>query len=676
MRSGSGPAGVFPGMEPDERQCLRCGAPVDGVATRCGACGAPVATPGLEPVTVGEASGPDPRPGRLSQAATLPDRPAAPGADAARRRHLAPPAGAGGADYTLQGVIGQGGMGVVWAATQEGLGREVALKRLRPGAPRRTALQLLAEAQLTGALEHPGIVPVHEVGVDQDGLPFYTMRRLRGQTWSERWDELTLRQHIEVLLKVCDAVAYAHDRGVIHRDLKPANIFLGTYGEVVVFDWGLAVRVCELRQRPQPVLASGTPAYMAPEMARGDGRRIGPASDIYLLGAIIFEILTGQPPHSGDATVDVLLAAAENRLVADIPEGELGDIARRALAPDPDQRFPSVPALAQRLRVFLEHQDSIALGARAEARLASAESSDAYDDYARALHGFEDALALWPDNQAARRGLARARLAFAARARRAGDLDLAARLLLPDDPEHAEERMRIAVQVAQRQRRRRLLKTLQWLSALLGLSLLASLVLGYFLVRQERDRVIAIARERDAAEALLNRERQDELAAQRRLWRRVVQEDFGAPQLPREARVAGGRWAVAGGRLLAEGEAEALLALAVPVEDALVLQLDAEPGGVFALVIGDLTIEVAEGVAVRQRETALASAPLPPAAPALGRRLRLELADGRLRLLADGRTVIDRHGVAVRARELALRARPGSAFDNLKVEIPWDSPPR
>lgn len=662
----------------DHRRCLRCGSQLPPEETRCRVCGVAAPSLGIAPVTVaGEGPVPAPRQRpRLSRALTVPDA-SLPHAGDAPRRWLSPPPHPQPADYTLQGVIGQGGMGVVWSAVQAGLGREVALKRLRPGASARTAAQLLAEAALTGSLEHPGIVPVHEVGIDQDGLPFYTMRRLRGETWAERWTELTQRQHIEILLKVCDAVAYAHDQGVIHRDLKPANVFLGTYGEVIVFDWGLAVRLADLRARRQPLLASGTPAYMAPEMARADIQRIGPASDIYLLGAIIYEILTGQPPHGGEATVETLLAAAENRCLAAIPPGELGDIARQAMATDPDARFSTVRALSQRLRVFLEHQDSIALTGKAEERLAAARAAGDYDGFARALHAFEDALELWPDNQAARRGLSQARLAFAERARLAGDLDLAARLLEPDDPTHAAERLRVAVLATQRRRRRLMFRLLLGATILLSAALLASLVLGYLLVRIERDRVIAIARERDAAEASLQRERRDEAFDQQRMWRRLIQEDFSQPTLPRAVRIAAGRWAIVDGRLTVEGDEAGELHFLIPVHRGIVVQFDSEARSALRLIIGELSIDCFGDLAVvRYQGHTRAEIALPPTIAALGRRVRLEIDAGRLRLASDGRTLIDLADLPASAPHIALHAHPGSALDNLKIEVPWEDPTR
>ena len=164
--------------------------------------------------------------------------------------------------------------------------------------------KFLSEAVVTGDLDHPNIVPIYELGTNEDNALFYSMKRVQGTPWSkvhrreERWTE-----NLEILMKVADAVAFAHANGVVHRDLKPENVMLGDFGEVLVMDWGLALATASFRHADfvtGPDSMGGTPAYMAPEMATGPFELIGPASDIYLLGALLFEIVTGLPPHNGD----------------------------------------------------------------------------------------------------------------------------------------------------------------------------------------------------------------------------------------------------------------------------------------------------------------------------------------------------------------------------------------
>jgi tetratricopeptide (TPR) repeat protein/tRNA A-37 threonylcarbamoyl transferase component Bud32 len=282
--------------------------------------------------------------------------------------------------YTLSRLHATGGIGRVWLARDASLGRDVALKELRPeqaGQPVVWA-RFLKEAQVTGQLEHPGIVPIYELGQRQDDqAPFYTMRFVRGRTLAEataayhqRWARgeagpLELRELLTAFVGVCNAVAYAHSRGVLHRDLKPQNVVLGDYGEVMVLDWGLA----KLMNRPDEETAPlelpgdgqadatqqgqvlGTPAYMAPEQADGRLDLLGPASDVYGLGAILYEIITGQPPFHGTDTPAVLRqvvheAPARPRSLAKGTPPVLEAVCLRALAKAPNERYGTAKELA------------------------------------------------------------------------------------------------------------------------------------------------------------------------------------------------------------------------------------------------------------------------------------------------------------------------------------------
>ncbi|MHC4409983.1 MAG: serine/threonine-protein kinase [Planctomycetota bacterium] len=225
--------------------------------------------------------------------------------------------------------LGQGGMGVVYLALDSELNRRVAFKMIRSGETDPLAdesgpvsddmvARFMQEAVVTGGLEHPGIVPVYELGITPSGVPYYTMRLVRGERTLDDaiGDARAIEDRLGLLesfLKVCDAVGYAHSRGVIHRDLKPVNIALGQFGEVVVLDWGLAkmqqrpdlagsrwqARLDELREVTDLqtlTSALGTPGYMAPEAAFGEIEKIDARSDVYSLGAILHRILTGKLP--------------------------------------------------------------------------------------------------------------------------------------------------------------------------------------------------------------------------------------------------------------------------------------------------------------------------------------------------------------------------------------------
>ncbi|MBX6312025.1 MAG: protein kinase, partial [Isosphaeraceae bacterium] len=290
--------------------------------------------------------------------------------------------------YTLTRLHAQGGLGQVWLARDEDLGRDIALKELHPEQARNPAVwnRFLEEARITSQLEHPGIVPVYELKTSEDGHSYYTMRFIRGRTLGEAVAEyherlragqagpLDLLALLSVFLGVCQAVAYAHSRGVIHRDLKGQNIVLGDFGEVIVLDWGLA----KLVDRPEgeevlppvaiPIEAGrlatlqgqvlGTPAYMAPEQAEGRIDRVDHRSDIYGLGAILYQILTGQAPFIEGNTQELLRKVRQEeptrpRAICPSVPPPLEAICRKAMAKDPDHRYPLAADLAREVQRFL-----------------------------------------------------------------------------------------------------------------------------------------------------------------------------------------------------------------------------------------------------------------------------------------------------------------------------------
>jgi serine/threonine protein kinase len=314
-----------------------------------------------------------------------------------------------GERYNVLEKIGEGGMGVVYSVWDTRYERELAMKVCSagervPGKYRsRSATRFLDEARIIGRLEHPGVVPVHDLGVDPDGHIFFTMRRVKGHDFrtvlqmvhshSEGW---TRERALESLIRVCETLACAHSKGVIYRDLKPSNIMVGSYGQTYVIDWGLAkvrgrrdgkealirsgltsalprggeegTSRADLERESPPSLRTadgvivGTPSYMAPEQATGDQGRVGARADIYAMGAILYHLLTGRAPYSGDSSVvagDVL-----EQLRGDSPEPiealstgvskELIAICKRAMARDLSNRYASMDLLAEDLRAFLE----------------------------------------------------------------------------------------------------------------------------------------------------------------------------------------------------------------------------------------------------------------------------------------------------------------------------------
>ncbi len=341
-------------------------------------------------------------------------------------------------------------MGEIFRAEQAHLDRSIAVKRLRRErmAEPESRAAFLAEAVVTGKLQHPNIVPVHFLQQSEQGLGL-AMKLVEGRTWQEHLQKTPeLLPHLEILLQVCNAVAYAHSRGFLHLDLKPSNIMLGDFGEVLVLDWGLAVRFgadaggSRIRHCSSVQFPLGTPAFMAPEQALGRGDALGPWTDVFLLGGLLHRLLTGSPPHRGSQCLEVLRAAISVPVpvfAAEVPP-ELAQICRRALACDPKQRYGSVAQFQQDLREFLHHAESLQLtdNACSLLRAGQASSTARYQQFAQAVAAFYQAQQLWPGNRRAREGEAAARLAYARAAMQGGDLGLAeAQLRLCRAPEAA-----------------------------------------------------------------------------------------------------------------------------------------------------------------------------------------------------------------------------------------------
>ena len=251
-----------------------------------------------------------------------------------------------GVDYQVRNKLGEGGMGIVFSAVQTAVNRTVALKTLRKVEEATLAKQrnpqayedsrrkqFFYEAEITAELDHPNIPPIYELGVADDEVLFFTMKLIQGTEWEEVIGKKSREENLEILEKMMDAVAFAHSKNIVNRDLKPGNVMLGQYGEAYVTDWGLAVN---LNEGKQPGFG-GTPDYMAPEMAMFPemaaerGVKVDKASDIYLLGAILFQILHGTPPHIGKDPRARLKAAIDNSIVETTSEEPFMAIAVRSM---------------------------------------------------------------------------------------------------------------------------------------------------------------------------------------------------------------------------------------------------------------------------------------------------------------------------------------------------------
>ncbi|MDP3234801.1 MAG: serine/threonine-protein kinase [Myxococcales bacterium] len=331
-------------------------------------------------------------------------------------------------DLVVVGVLGEGGMGRVLLARQQSLGRNVAVKIARPNLPEKLSAALLHEGRTMGSLEHPCIVPVYALASD-DGRPALVMKRIDGVAWSHlladpgdpAWSRLApdggdhLEANVSVLIQVCNAIAFAHRNGVIHRDLKPSNVLIGDFGEVYVADWGVATTKPAPGEQRKPSLI-GTPVYLAPEMVTGDDAQMDERTDIFLLGAILFEVLARRPPWGGADLKSVLREALEcsvPSLPSTAPE-ELVEVCRKAMARSPNDRYADALQLRDALLAWRRHRGSVELARAAHQQLdelLSVLRSGSKDRVvispllSASRFGFAQALKDWPENELAKAGL-------------------------------------------------------------------------------------------------------------------------------------------------------------------------------------------------------------------------------------------------------------------------------
>ncbi len=352
------------------------------------------------------------------------------------------------ARYDLRRVLGAGGMGEVRLYRDHRIGREIAVKVMHSGtAASGTALErFVREARIQGQLEHPAVVPVYDLGASADGAAYFSMKRVRGRALDEiirllaTNDEATRarysrRKLLSAFATVCLSVDFAHTRGVLHRDIKPANIMLGDFGEVHLLDWGVArilgaveptddlpaIEATDAGSDTASTRAGaivGTPGYMAPEQARGQHELLDRRTDVYALGAVLFELLALEPLHTGATATERLVSTLEGcdprpshrAPTAEIPP-ELDDICARVLEAERDARFATAGALAEAVERFLdgdrdlERRRSLAEQHLARARDAAARArtdpATAHQDRGEAMREVTRALAFDPENKPA-----------------------------------------------------------------------------------------------------------------------------------------------------------------------------------------------------------------------------------------------------------------------------------
>ncbi|MDK2971305.1 MAG: eukaryotic-like serine/threonine-protein kinase [Candidatus Sumerlaeota bacterium] len=400
----------------------------------------------------------------------------------------------GPAGYGLLTLVGEGGFGEVWEAIQMSLGRIVAVKRMSdrlvkdmeddPEELKTLEDDFQREALTTALLEHPNIVPVHDLGLDEEGRPLLAMKMVRGK----RWDDLlyndlvkltpdeVLARHLPILIDVAQAVAFAHARGIVHRDIKPSQVMVGEFGETLLMDWGIAVLYnpdlldddCKQLAdeiAPTPAKAfnpTGTPAYMAPEQTTKTALQIGPWTDIYLLGGILYYLLTGRSPHSAGTSAESFALAAKGIVhppeeVAggrEIPR-ELAAIALKAMAKRPSDRHGTVKSFIADLENYMtgagNRQKSMKVTQEVAAKVAKGFSS--YQELTESHNLLIQAVSLWPQNPMAPPLQVKVRTTYAQMALRNGDLVLAR--LMAEGIEVPEAKAPLMGEIVSRERRKR-----------------------------------------------------------------------------------------------------------------------------------------------------------------------------------------------------------------------------
>ncbi|HUU00207.1 MAG TPA: serine/threonine protein kinase [Myxococcota bacterium] len=381
--------------------------------------------------------------------------------------------------YELLEMLGRGGMGIVVGARQESLGREVAIKIARKVAVAKNSTtgglieQFANEACVTASLDHPNVIPVHTLARDPDGHLFFTMKKVSGVDWEQLLNPSSIRKpserrrvaelaagmnlddQIEILMKVADAVAYAHSKKILHRDLKPENIMIGSFGEVLLMDWGLAMGfgdknpyLLDPEKKPQLV---GTPGYLAPEQATGRMQEFGPPTDIYQLGGILYRILTGHSPHWDKEVMAAVHKAARGEVTPPDEESdkkidaELERIVVKALAPRPADRYQTISEFKADIKRYRANSESLAVAAAADrmldelcaelgvckiddprvGRLEKDRVTLVYTRLSECIGAFGQAINLWPENKLACKGRFQALDLQVRLAMEQGDLSLA-----------------------------------------------------------------------------------------------------------------------------------------------------------------------------------------------------------------------------------------------------------
>ncbi len=345
--------------------------------------------------------------------------------------------------------------------------------------------RFLNEASILGRLSHPNIIPVYDFGITSQDQPFYTIETISGVPWSKVIHAQSLKKNLGYWKRIADALIYTHTRGVVHLDVNPQNVLLGQQGQLVLGRWQCAT----LLEGEESKQTESTPGYMPPEIAKGEPPQV--QSDIYLLGAILFEILTGKPPHPGKTEMERLSNALENKIQPTQSKHPLMEVAYHALAREPEARYASVLEFKETLKAGLEYEESLELMEKAHVLLDQAQQSRKFDDFAKAMFEYEKAVELWPENQEAVMGLNATVRTYAQCALERDNLSLAISLLDKNDIRHQDLWWKIRdAQTKKELKEKRSL----WIARLAaGLGVLMTLIVGmaYLQITTEKQKVDA-----------------------------------------------------------------------------------------------------------------------------------------------------------------------------------------
>lgn len=455
-------------------------------------------------------------------------------------------------------VLGKGGMGLVYLATQNSVNRPVALKVIRKDKQTEAfSKQFFYEAEITAMLEHPNITPIYELGRSPEGTFFYSMKYIQGTPWEKKIREISIEENLEIFDKLCDAIGFAHSKNIIHMDIKPDNVQLGEYGEVYAVDWGVASNL----KRPESIRCAGTWQWISPEVSRGERDKIGKGSDIYLLGGVLFLIVTGHHPRlpkdpSNKMGQAGLTKAAQGNIIQPTDcKDPMVAVALKALSTEPKDRFARVEDLQEAIHKIQKQRANIKSSQELTVRSvevgAQAQELGDYDRFNRSLFGLRDAIELWEQNPDAPGELKKVRLAYGQCAFDKGDYDLALQTL--DRSEAIEDDLFRKAEDAQtanklRAQRFRLLR-----NAFIALLAIGSGVVGWFgyneRVAKEQERVAKEQAEESAKKALIAegeaREAQDTAEKSERTAKRAEKDARDAQKLAEakeiEAKAAEGR---------------------------------------------------------------------------------------------------------------------------------------